>query len=100
MLTKSGVKISGVQPELLIGLMIADAIYARYNTELVVTSLCDGKHMSNSKHYQGLAADLRINNVLPAKLMELLSILKNALGVDFDVVLEKDHIHIEFDPKG
>jgi hypothetical protein len=25
--------------------------------------------------------------------------LKQALGGQFDVVLEKDHIHVEFDPK-
>lgn len=99
MILKPGVKIEGARPELIIGLMVADTVYARYNTELVVTSIMEGRHMTNSKHYDGLAADLRIKNVLAVRHMELLGALKNSLGWDFDVVLESDHIHIEYDPK-
>lgn len=65
------------------------------------------KHSDNSLHWQGLAWDFRIwKNNDPAQgkldtetLSLLVSSLKKYLGDMFDVVLEEDHIHIEYDPK-
>lgn len=100
---KAGVIIKGIQPELVLGLMIADSIYQKYGHELTVTSVMDSKHGANSLHYKGLAADLRITNVIESKhypngLEGLVRELETSL-VGFDVVLEKDHIHIEYDPR-
>lgn len=73
-----------------------DRIYQRYNVaEAVITSGRDGSHKVDSLHYEGKAIDLRINHVLEA----LKSDIKDFLGPHFDVILEKDHIHVEFDPK-
>lgn len=96
---KTGVKIQGVRPELLLALQICDGVYWRmFKTDIVVTSIVDGAHMQGSMHYLGRAADLRIWG-LEASIEALVKSLKISLGENYDVVLEKDHIHLEYDPK-
>ncbi len=90
----------GVQPELVLALRVAEAVYEDMGAELTVTALTDGQHMTGSLHYKGLAADLRSWNVPAQKLDFLIYSLKAALGQEFDVVKEADHVHMEFDPKG
>jgi len=95
-----------------IGLAISltERIYAHYNREMVITSVCDGTHGVGSLHASGNAFDVRIKNLdgddtnitdndqhLAAQIVED---LRHELGAQFDVVLEKDHIHVEYDPKG
>ena len=63
--------------------------------EMVVTSARDGKHKDNSLHYVGKAVDLRIRDYVDTWAMYL----HNTLGKDWDVVIESDHIHVEYDPK-
>ena len=43
--------------------------------------------------------DLRTHDLLPAVTIDVHKELKKALGEQFDVCLEDDHIHVEFDPK-
>lgn len=64
---------------------------------LVVTSLTDGEHITNSKHYTGEALDVRLPEKADPEDVGLT--LQHFLGPDFDVVIEPDHIHVEFDPK-
>lgn len=97
---KKGVDITGLQPELVLGLIIAECVYRTVaNVDLMVTAVKDGKHMTGSLHYKGLAADLRSKDVPEAVLPALVSTLQSSLGDQFDVVFEANHIHIEFDPK-
>ena len=49
-----------------------------------------------SLHYAGCAVDLRFP---PDNAAGLKAALAEALGGDYDVVLEADHIHVEFQPK-
>ena len=80
-------------PTLLAGL---DYIFRKFGVEgAVITSARDGKHNEDSFHYKGQAIDLRTKHVLEA----LTKQIKEYLGTDYDVVLESDHIHIEWDPK-
>jgi hypothetical protein len=67
---------------------------------MVVTSVNDGSHSYSSLHYSGCAADLRIRN-LPEHTMpeDVANEIKERLGKDFDVIVEKDHIHMEYQPK-
>ena len=65
----------------------------------VCTSGTDGKHMTGSKHYEAQAVDLRSFHVSQEMLPKIVSELKERLGKDYDVVLEKDHLHIEHDAK-
>ena len=94
---KKGVKISGVRPELLMGLMVANSIIAyEFNTDMVVTSCTDGTHTPMSMHYVGQAVDIRISNLSDP--VGVVDRLKFELDGLFDIVLERDHIHMEYDP--
>jgi hypothetical protein len=94
---KTGVDIRKVTVEMVLGLVIADGVFRKHDIDMVVTSVCDGKHMSGSKHYLGMGADIRIWG-LEGKLDMIISDLKKAMNNNFDVVKESDHIHLEYDP--
>ena len=96
---KPGVDISGIRPELVIALMAAGKVYAKRGAELVITSAKDGKHGRGSLHYVGLAVDLRTKHLTNQQKVDITIDLRQALGAQFDVVSEKDHLHVEFQPK-
>jgi hypothetical protein len=100
---KTGVDLRGLQPQMAIAYVIVKDIYKRKGYECVITSGNDSKHGPNSLHYQGKALDIRTRTILPQDLTghtsSIHAEMKIALGEQFDVVLEKDHFHIEFDPK-
>lgn len=75
-----------------------DVMKAR-SLDAVITAGLDGKHMPGSLHYVGLAFDLRTNGLTPSDCEAVRVEIKSALGDDYDVVLEGDHIHLEFQPK-
>ena len=98
---KEGVSLSGLRPEMLVALQVADGVYSQHDVECVVTSGTDSKHGNGSLHYVGLAVDLRIRD-FASKNVTVVSVvrqLKNLLGKQYDVVQERTHIHIEFQPK-
>tara|TARA_R110000823_G_scaffold210943_3_gene341310 strand:+ start:3583 stop:3894 length:312 start_codon:yes stop_codon:yes gene_type:complete len=100
MKTKYGVKIKGIKPEMVLGLLIAEGYFDSMGiSEMVVTSATDGKHGVGSLHYVGYAADVRTWAIQDGDLIDFTTGLSEELGEEFDVVLEKDHIHIEFQPK-
>lgn len=100
MLLKKGVRLLGVKPELLIGLMVADTIYNKNDEELTVTSIVDGKHSRTSKHYLGFGADLRTNDIDEDTVALITAQLKRQLP-EFYILLEhkgtqNEHIHMHF----
>ncbi len=96
---KPGVKVEGLQPEILLGIMIANNVYQEAKQPFVVTSLLDGKHSSKSLHYSGHAADLRTRDLKGITAKEIADQIRGRLTIDYDVVVEDDHIHMEFDKK-
>lgn len=96
---KRGVKVQGVRSELLLALSIADGIWRDHGRELVVTSLLDSKHSMTSLHYTGCAADLRTRYFDAPTRQKVSDALGNALTRDYDVIVEKDHIHLEYQPR-
>lgn len=98
---KEGVLIKGIKAETVLGIMLVDSIYRDTigKNNLVITSISDGQHMKNSKHYSGFAFDIRTIDLTEDKKQHLFRELKFFLNYEFDVVLEKTHIHIEYDPK-
>ena len=96
---KPGVRIFGIRPELVLAFHIADKIFEKYGIELVITSVIDGKHSKGSLHYIGAAGDMRTRDASEAVSRSITRDLKEALGDDFDVIFEGNHIHMEFQPK-
>ena len=97
---KEDVLMNGIKPELVLGLQLALTYFQDQGIEdMVITSIVDGRHGIGSLHYVGYAADLRIWAIPDDKLAEFTVGLATHLGSEFDVVLESDHIHIEFQPK-
>lgn len=96
---KPGVRVFGVRPELTLAIIAVNSVYEAEGYDLVITSVTEGKHSRASLHYAGQAFDCRIWGIPELKLQEFVRILQQALTDEFDVVLEKDHIHIEFQPK-
>lgn len=102
---KEGVLLNGATSWLWSGITLAAPVLGRYTGSCTITSILDGKHSQGSLHYLGRAADLRSQTVSRPELERCLRDLMEALGPDWDVLLEKlgtpdEHFHIEFDPKG
>lgn len=100
MILKKGVKLRGLKPEMLLGITICNDVYKSFGVDMVITSVNDSKHGYGSLHYSGSATDLRTRNVPNEILSDLCDALKASLGVEFDVILESNHIHVEYQPKG
>ena len=103
MLIKLGVNISLLDRNMRRKLNVIDDFYTKNtNYEAVVTSTYEGSHSPGSLHYCHQAIDIRkpayIANI-PLPVVDFVAQLAQILGEDFDVVLESDHIHIEYDPK-
>lgn len=90
-----------VSPFIEDAIVIVDAVSkAVTQKEIVVTSILDGVHGEKILHYKGLAFDMRTFIYKSADEIEkLMSMFKYMLWPNYDVVLEKDHIHVEYDPK-
>lgn len=98
---KSGVTATGLRVEMLLALTIASQIYQKHGHDLVITSLLDGRHSKTSLHYAGCAADLRTTaaGMATRTIDAIASDIKKALTVDYDVIVEPDHLHLEFQPR-
>lgn len=90
------VRIHGIRPELVLALCVAHELYREHGESLTITAVINGPHMRASLHYTGAAADLRLPRRHPTMIARELA---KRLGSDYDVVLEKTHIHVEFQPK-
>lgn len=67
--------------------------------DITITSGTDGKHMEGSKHYTGDALDVRIFSFPSARDKNLFfERVALRLGKDYEVIMEGDHCHIEYDP--
>ena len=91
------IRVTGMRPELLLAMIIANEVYASHHVEFVITSLLDGKHSETSLHYTGCAFDCRIYG---GDINEsIVKDLRQKLNHHYDVVLEGNHIHVEFQPR-
>ena len=106
---KHGASIKGIHAEMAIACLVCSKTLEEFNkTRLTLTEGTGGVHMKGSFHGKGLAIDLRDWALNDSQLKELVRNLNLDLGnilVDekwegeFDVVLEGNHIHVEFDVK-
>ena len=96
MLIKAGVDISRLNRETRRSLAKAAKVLKKYEEELVITSTYEGSHGESSLHYCNDAYDIRKPRDYAPDVAEE---IREELGPFFDVVLEGDHVHIEFDPQ-
>lgn len=71
----------------------ADRTWGSLGLEPTCTSGNDGKHGERSLHYADRALDLRFWDLLEVYAQKL----RDCLPEYYDVVVEKDHVHIEAD---
>jgi hypothetical protein len=81
-----------------------------HNNIMVITSATDGVHGDGSLHGVGCAFDIRFTGNRTGGIncahehQEPQAVawahrMKQQLGPDYDVVVEADHLHVEWDPK-
>lgn len=93
---KEGVIIQGLDFAMRPVLVEASRIWREYGQELVVTAALDGEHSAGSLHYYGLALDLRSRDFDEFDDEVVGQDLRVALGPDYDVIVHKSHIHVEY----
>jgi hypothetical protein len=99
MLLKLGVDISKLEFHCRRALAAVEKIWIWQKwSEAVITSTYEGNHSVSSLHYQNRAFDIRLPGIAAISNVAL-ELLKKELGPDFDVILEEDHLHVEYDPK-
>jgi len=78
---------------------IVEQVYQARGLDPEITSIDDEPHGTSSRHWYGGAWDVGVRgiNLETRKVIEIE--LRRRLGTDFDVVLEGDHIHIEWEPR-
>jgi uncharacterized protein YcbK (DUF882 family) len=96
---KNDVNLNGAKPEIAIACLVVYSVYRDFGYDCVLTSANDGQHGFGSLHYAGLAVDFRTHHVQANDIEPLADTIREALGPQFDVVLEDTHIHVEFQPK-
>ncbi len=97
---KKGAEISELKDELkskLWRVAMLCKLHNGINYVMTITSGNDGLHMKESKHYENNAIDIRTRDMNNRN--RTFKEIKRDLGVNYDVILEETHIHIEYDPK-
>lgn len=93
------VKVKGMSPEILLAGMVADQVCIEHGEEAIITSAVDGKHSLTSLHYSGNAVDIRSRFFSEEEATQVRNEIADRLGIDYDVILETNHIHIEYQPR-
>lgn len=97
---KEGVKVFGLRPELVIAMLTCKAVVKELTVApFVITSVTEGKHSLTSLHYTGAAFDFRTKQMTDKIQEKVRDECRRRLTDEFDVVLEKTHMHVEFQPK-
>ena len=96
MLIKAGVDISMLSRNARRGMQICNDYLMNNGEEMVLTSTFEGNHSAGSLHYANDAFDFRMPVSFSVVFMDE---LRGLLGIDYDLVKYKRHIHVEYDPK-
>ena len=94
---KEGTRVVELNDALLKMLEGIDKVFLVLGHVPTITSVNDGTHMQGSKHYSNEALDLRTRDFPVEEHKLVRDSLAKILGPEYDVVLEKDHIHLEHD---
>ena len=102
--TKNGVVINGAHflPEIAKIVQVARETAPQLTDDTVwITSANDSKHMVGSLHYENKAFDIRTRNIINKEKFapKWTEAMQRELGGDYDVVWERTHLHVEYDPE-
>ena len=95
---KSSVRLVGLTPHMVLADAEVNRVMLSYGIAPTITSGSDSKHSATALHYSGNALDYRIRDMPDGYARVIARDLQISLAPLFDVVLESDHIHIEYDP--
>jgi len=95
---KSGVLFSVLTPQMVLANLIVTTVFDKFGWPTIITSGTDGVHALNSLHYTGNALDYRTVALgIPAAQITLIATaLQTALGPQYLVIKETNHIHVQF----
>lgn len=103
---RQDVRLTGVCPQIVLAMQVAEGVCSKYGFDCDVTSINDGSHSLASFHWDGRAFDFATYAVgmTDAEADLVASILRMRLPDDeFDVVYgdenHMNHIHVEYQPK-
>ena len=99
LILKNTTRLFNLQPQTAIGIVVCANFFDEIGKHCIVTSAWDSQHRPGSLHYVGCAFDLRTRHLDDIEASAVADEIRNRLGRDFDVVLESDHIHVEWQPK-
>lgn len=92
-----GVKLSGLEIEMKIALVIVEEVYLEHGQQSFITHTDDGVHSAPSLHPYGYAIDYRMR-FFRAKVKQLVyEKIRARLPKGFDVILHRTHLHVEWD---
>lgn len=95
MMVKKGISICGLRPELLFGMMIANEVFENMDELLVITEVVARRSQTWSYHPAGFAFDCRLPEEENVDVLG--AVLRESLGEEWDVVVENNHIHVEYE---
>jgi len=98
---KDGASIDGCRAEILIAyIKTIQPLYLEYIKDATITSGSEPyPHTARrSRHYSGDALDIRTRFFTEPQKKAILGKLRERLGDDFVVILEKTHFHIHYAP--
>jgi len=78
-------------------LIICCDFFNSIKKEIIITSGNEGIHKKGSKHYDGEAFDIRTYHLSKSEISQFQSYFRKRCDSCFDLVIEKDHAHIEYD---
>jgi hypothetical protein len=96
---KPGARVQGLSNEIQLAITVAIGIFDKWDKDTIITSGTDGPHSHSSLHYTGDAVDFRTRHLTQDQKTAIARLLKDSLGDEYDVVVEPDHFHVEFDPR-
>jgi len=95
---KKDVSLVGMQSEAIHGIDICLSVFHQAGLKMTLTSCRDGNHSRYSHHFKGLAWDIRVWDI-KGRIQWMCGQLQDALGSEYQVINEEDHIHVEYDPE-
>lgn len=106
LLKSNKIDISKNTPALNMGLYILDSILSKFGVNCIITCGCEGKHSPTSLHYIGNANDVRSRELTTTQQEAVKRQFDYAANIEgdrslscYDLIIEKTHFHLEFQPK-